>query len=754
MAPLKEAETTVGSPIASASTDPAAKPPAEVATRTQPVALEIPVKINGAHTVAGSDKREPFSESTQTVLVFGHGAVVRVATSLAPGQLVFLTNEKTKKEVVCQVLKSKSGGSSAGYVELQFTEPAPGFWGLRMPAAPAAPIAAPAAPRPIAPPTAAPKTIAPAPPAVAPNPTFVLSKPAAPDVIASAPIPEAPKVEAPHPMRRASDRLPSPKPVAPITTAPLVVVPPPSPLGGVPEPQFVEAAPPSSAVPPAPESPAPTSSVSSPLLPSAVEKPSAAIPAPPLHDYAKQIDALFAVPSSTASHQAPAAPPHPAAPASDVSSEQLKLEAARLQAQLGSMLFTETPAPTPAAPAAPKGLRLVPPADTLVNKVLEIAHEEKPIVAPEAKLPAPPARKPVPSALVPEEQEVKIPAWLAPLSQSPEPAAETSTVVSVEQVPEISVIAEAASQVGSASPSHRSETAVFGGQLLGDSLPENAKASSSGSKKGLWVGLTAAVLVLAAAGVWYLRPSLFASSHMVAAKPATRPAASSPATALPSARNKTAVYSAASAEPPAAAPIIPSSAPSQSAKNPEPVSSVVASAPVREARNSKPETKNPSPVASAPPAPEPETKAGLGEVHLAAPVVNRGSDSQQSNEELPSIDTHDASSGSETLAGVTTGKGPSVPVPVGGEVQPAQLVKSVPPVYPAMARSQHTTGSVQVDALIDASGNVADLKVISGPALLHHAALDAVKQWKYKPAMLNGEPTSMHLTVTVQFRAQ
>jgi len=588
---------------------------------------------------------------------------------------------------------------------------------------------------------------------VAPNPTFVLSKPAAPDVIASAPIPEAPKVEAPHPMRRASDHLPPAKAVAPISPAPLVVVPPPSPFSGVPEPPVVQAAPPSSVVPPPPESPAPSSSAPSTLLPPAAEKPPAATPPPPVHDYAKEIDALFGVPSSAVSHPAPEAPPHPVVPTPDVSTEQLKLEAARLQAQLSSMLFTETPASTPTVPPPRSGLRLVPPANTVANKVLEIASEDKPIVAPE--LPVPPARKPAASALIPEEQEVKIPAWLAPLSQSPEPAAaETSSPVSAEQVPEISVIAEAASQASSGSPSHRSETAVFGGQLLGESLPENAKASSSGSKKGLWVGLTAAVLVLAAAGVWYLRPSLFASSHMVAAKPATRPAASSPATALPSARNKTAVYSAASAEPPAAAPIIPSSAPSQSAKNPEPVSSVVASAPVREARNSKPETKNPSPVASAPPAPEPETKAGLGEVHLAAPVVNRGSDSQQSNEELPSIDTHDASSGSETLAGVTTGKGPSVPVPVGGEVQPAQLVKSVPPVYPAMARSQHTTGSVQVDALIDASGNVADLKVISGPALLHHAALDAVKQWKYKPAMLNGEPTSMHLTVTVQFRAQ
>src|SRR5215471_5096572 len=82
--------------------------PAAPATKLpQPVALEVPVTVNGARAVDGSAKREPFSEHSQTVLVFGHGAVIRVSAALAPGQLIFLTNEKTKKEVVCQVVKSK-----------------------------------------------------------------------------------------------------------------------------------------------------------------------------------------------------------------------------------------------------------------------------------------------------------------------------------------------------------------------------------------------------------------------------------------------------------------------------------------------------------------------------------------------------------------------------------------------------------------------------------------------------------------------
>src|SRR6202040_1664650 len=99
----------------------------------QPVTLEVPVTVNGARAVEGSDKREPFSEPTNTVLVLANGAVIRLSSSVAPGQLLFLTNEKTKKEVVCQVVKSKNYRNVSGYVELEFTEPVLGFWGMRFP---------------------------------------------------------------------------------------------------------------------------------------------------------------------------------------------------------------------------------------------------------------------------------------------------------------------------------------------------------------------------------------------------------------------------------------------------------------------------------------------------------------------------------------------------------------------------------------------------------------------------------------------
>ena len=82
------------------------------------------------------------------------------------------------------------------------------------------------------------------------------------------------------------------------------------------------------------------------------------------------------------------------------------------------------------------------------------------------------------------------------------------------------------------------------------------------------------------------------------------------------------------------------------------------------------------------------------------------------------------------------------------------MLSSVPPVYPALAKAQHISGDVRIDALIDANGRVTTMKVVSGPTLLHQAAMDALRQWKYQPGKLDGKPVAMHLTVTVQFHIQ
>ena len=71
-----------------------------------------------------------------------------------------------------------------------------------------------------------------------------------------------------------------------------------------------------------------------------------------------------------------------------------------------------------------------------------------------------------------------------------------------------------------------------------------------------------------------------------------------------------------------------------------------------------------------------------------------------------------------------------------------------------LAKTQHIEGNVRIDALVDENGKVSLMKVVSGPTLLQQAAMDAIRQWKYQPATLDGKAVPMHLTVTLQFRLQ
>jgi protein TonB len=101
---------------------------------------------------------------------------------------------------------------------------------------------------------------------------------------------------------------------------------------------------------------------------------------------------------------------------------------------------------------------------------------------------------------------------------------------------------------------------------------------------------------------------------------------------------------------------------------------------------------------------------------------------------------------------------PAPPVPParlaasGGQLEVPKLIASPNPLYPSAARAQSLEGIVALDALVDAAGNVAEVKAISGPMLLRQAAIDALRKWKYQPARLNGQPTSAHMQVNIAFR--
>ena len=94
---------------------------------------------------------------------------------------------------------------------------------------------------------------------------------------------------------------------------------------------------------------------------------------------------------------------------------------------------------------------------------------------------------------------------------------------------------------------------------------------------------------------------------------------------------------------------------------------------------------------------------------------------------------------------------PTGPVRIGGNVQAAKLVNRITPIYPPLARQTRISGTVRLHAIISKDGSIQQLEVMSGHPLLQQAALDAVRQWRYQPTLLNGEPVEVDTTIDVIF---
>ena len=97
---------------------------------------------------------------------------------------------------------------------------------------------------------------------------------------------------------------------------------------------------------------------------------------------------------------------------------------------------------------------------------------------------------------------------------------------------------------------------------------------------------------------------------------------------------------------------------------------------------------------------------------------------------------------------------PRAPVRVGGAIRAPVKIDDVAPVYPPIALAARKQGLVIIQATIGLDGRVIDTEVLKSEPLLDQAALDAVRQWRYTPTQLNGEPVALIMTVTVSFRLQ
>src|SRR5579859_8046708 len=546
----------------------------ESAVKAQPVALEIPITVNGVRTAEGSDKREPFSESTKTVMVFGSGAVIKLTSAMATGQLLFLTNEHTKKEVVCQVVKSKNYRNSSGYVELEFTEPAVGFWGMRFPgdrigpgpqAAPAetrTPEAGNGTPAPVRP--AAPKIeqpVASSAPSVTvakpPAPAASVAKPAAPAAAGSSIAPAAIDSSALLGGSKAKgDASAPPAPIAPSLGADTPLVEPwlkkrePAPR--------VPVAPPSAVPPAPPATPVKPESSLTPVRSFAVERPSerpaslfapAEAPANLASVDLSSITPFFDVKPSAV--DGPAAPPK-APVASEPETEDLKQQTARLQDDLAKMQFAETASssakkaeeekleakePEAEKPVAPElETPFFPLTDRKSTRLkTELVHENAvrlmenpeptdaaPALPEPSKLDEPvkveaPAPIPVLESL--EQEEMKIPAWLEPLARNTSAPSSTQELVLREETkrrseqPRLQELVEPF-----VAPKEEQRAAESGVPQFGSALPfeesKGIRESSQGkSGKGMLLGGIAAGILALAGGCWWYMNQQSAGTH-------------------------------------------------------------------------------------------------------------------------------------------------------------------------------------------------------------------------------------------------
>ncbi len=357
-------------------------------------------------------------------------------------------------------------------------------------------------------------------------------------------------------------------------------------------------------------------------------------------------------------------------------------------------------------------------------------------------------------------------------ASAPAPARETKTSVATDLkssavTPESS--AEKVEDIITHTTSRDGASAVAPAFTFGGNVSSDGKPASRGSKKTL---LIVAAVVLVAAGGYALWMQWVGSSG--AATPSTpfthvatsavktsavAPVAASPAISSANSAGTAPASSSATSSAPSGTPdaaLTPSGAAKTSSNSDTSDEDEAEKAPAHpDKTNSK---ANAAKVATPPADKTPEMDA-------AAPAIVMKNNLSQKKAAKPAA-TPDAEAPSMTIAaGDSGGALPNLmggesaaPAPVLGTLNVSQgvsrglLVKKTSPTYPPSALQMHIEGAVELVATISKSGDISSVKIAAGNPQLARAAVDAVKQWKYKPYLLNGEPVEIQTQITVNFK--
>lgn len=147
------------------------------------------------------------------------------------------------------------------------------------------------------------------------------------------------------------------------------------------------------------------------------------------------------------------------------------------------------------------------------------------------------------------------------------------------------------------------------------------------------------------------------------------------------------------------------------------------------------------------PASNSDSREKIPNVNLARPHWVVRSSAPVGDTMPPDIIALDPNSGTDAIGAILKGAHP-----VGGRVREPQLISKSLPIYPTAARIAGVEGSVTIEAVIDTSGKLSDVRIISGPLLLQRAALDSLRNWKYQPGYLDDRPVQVKTSIVVGFR--
>jgi TonB family protein len=696
MAPLTKDSLEVAAPVGEVGTArPAPQPkaaPAGGQLRADARSLEIPVKVHGSRVSdapAGvAPRTEPFEEQTSTMIVFPQGSVIRMSTAVNIGQMLVVTNLKTRQDAICRVVKVRTFTNMQGYVEVEFTHKQEGYWGVQFSGTASAPASG-AVPPAVSIPAPTPAPVA----SSSVQIPSIVQPPAAPAV---APTVVAPVTQAGH--------------VAPLAP-PTFVPPPPAPV----------------------VTPVAQASHVPPLAPPTFVPP----PPPP----------LVVAPVAQSTHLAP--PPAPAAAKSETSFVWIGTQEEVQPAASATLTIKPGPASLSSRPAAPvRPASVEPPAGLPKIELPSIeipqiaSHTVEEVTAPARSgvLPFPAAAPPAPVAQLTLSE-------LRGDEQAPSASADASSATTLEQLPALeekpaeSSRAVFGSLSGGASfgASRSASPETFGARLDSAISSPEETAGAPRSKNWMLIAVCVTVLFAVVGGValYFRSQAKGGGTNVNSPGLAQQTSQSQQVAAEQNALQNSAVRPGITGP---VATVTPSGAPavivSATSSNGGKTNQVV-----------KPPVSKTASIMEGAVIEHPVTAQRNDATADGTPSLDPTSGGVTfSGNALPGV-----ISSSSMAAPAEPTIQPEGPVVIGGKVAEPRLISRVLPTYPLNAKQAGIGGDVVIKTTIDQKGSVVDMHVVSGPLMLRQAALDALRRWKYEPSKLDGQPIAVQMLVTIKF---